>query len=167
MLFRFVLLAFCVIHPYLAIASTVALSANSGEFNAKSLGSPAMQGTLPASFRITHFDSSGAWPAAAYVGFFQGPNRNESVQFFIVRNKVSDAHLVAGYRVIEAGKEVKVASVGTLLPTEMAHVTITIDHGLAKIFLPNREPVVLKTKLGDVSPYISVSSGTAEFEIAP
>ena len=146
---------------------TFTLSAKPGEFNPKPLGSPSLHGALSVSVQITSFNSSNGWPAAAYVGFFQGKNRDNSVQFLIIRNRETDPYVVAGYRIVESGKEVKVASLANLPLDEKAQVAISIDNGVVTLKFPPQAPVTFHTNLTEVSPYVSVSSGTAEFSVVP
>jgi hypothetical protein len=150
-----------------ASAETFTLSAKPGEFNPKPLGTPSVRGVLSASLKLTKFAPSKGWPPAAYVGFFQGKNRDNSVQFLIIRNQETDPYVVAGYRVIENGKEVKVASLANLPLDGNAQATISIDNGLVTLNLAPQAPVTFRTSLTEVSPYVSVSSGTAEFSVGP
>jgi hypothetical protein len=149
------------------VAESFSLSARSGEFNPKPLGSLSPRGTLSASIQITKFDPSKGWPSAAYVGFFQGKNRDNSVQFVIIRNRETDPYVVAGYRIIEGGQEVKVATLGNPSLDAKAHVDMSIDSGQVTLKFPSRAPIMFRTKLGDVSPYASVSSGAAVFSVGP
>ena len=150
-----------------ASAETFTLSAKPGEFNPKSLGNPSPRGVLSASLQITKFAPSKGWPSAAYVGFFQGKNRDNSVQFLVIRNRETDPYVVAGHRIVEGGKEVKVASLANLPLDGKAQVTISIDNGLVTLNFPPQAPVTFRTNLTEVSPYVSVSSGTAEFSVGP
>jgi hypothetical protein len=150
-----------------AAAETFSLSANSGEFNPKVLGNPSHRGSLSATVELTKFAPSKGWPAAAYVGFFQGKNRDNSVQFLVIHNRETDPYVVAGYRVIEGGKEAKVVSLANLPLNTKAQVSISVDGGVVTLKFPPSAPVTFRTKLTEVSPYVSVSSGTAEFTVGP
>jgi hypothetical protein len=150
-----------------ANAGTIELSANPGEFNAKTIGTSSSRGEISALLQITKFNSAKAWPATAYIGFHEGKNRDNSVQFLIIRNHETDTYLVAGFRVIENGREVKVASLANLSLDAKPQVSISIESGLVTLKLSSVDPVTFRTHLNRVSPYISVSSGTAEFNIAP
>ena len=48
-----------------------------------------------------------------------------------------------------------------------AHVDMSIDSGQVTLKFPSRAPIMFRTKLGDVSPYASVSSSTAVFSVGP
>jgi hypothetical protein len=149
------------------LAEKLSLSAYPGEFNVKTLGPPSSQASLSVALRIVKFNNTKEWPAAAYAGFYQGQNRDNSVQFLIIRNKETDTNIVAGYRVIENGREVKVESIETFPLKSTAHVSLTFDSGLVTVKLAGSQPVNIRTSLSKVSPYVSVSSGTADFNTGP
>lgn len=151
----------------LASADTITVAANPGEFNAKTLRAPAESATISGSFKFVAFNGSKAWPAAAYVGVHQGPNRNNSVQVLAIRNRELDEYLVVGYRVVIDGKEVTVQSVANVPISSTVRVAITFKKGVAAISVNGRSPVNVNAPFGSVSPYVSVSSGKAEFQIDP
>lgn len=153
--------------PLCAAAETFSLSANPGEFKPKVLGTPSSRGSVSATIELTKFAPAKGWPPAAYVGFFQGKSRDNSVQFLVIRNNETDSYVVAGYRVIEAGKEVKVASLANIPLTTKAKVFLSIDSGVVTLKFPPSSPVTFRTNLTEVSPYVSVSSGTADFTVGP
>ncbi len=150
-----------------ASAETLQLSAKPGEFLANPIGDSAETVTISTSLSLTAFDSSASWPAAAYVGFFQGPNRNESFQFLIIRNGGNSPFLTVGYRVIEDGKEKSVASLANIPLDASAPVDLSFIKGIVTIKYGNQAPVTVKTRLTKATPYVSVSSGTAQYKMRP
>ena len=150
-----------------ASAETLLMSAKPGEFLANPIGDPAETVTISTSFRLTAFDSGAAWPTAAYVGFFQGPNRNESFQFLIIRNGGNTPFLTVGYRVIEGGKEKSVASLANIPLDASAPVDLSFNKGIVTVKYRDQTPISVKTKLTKATPYVSVSSGSAEYKMRP
>lgn len=148
-------------------AETLLLKAKPGEFLANPIGDPADTVNISTSFRLTAFDNNAAWPPAAYVGFFQGRNRNESFQFLIIRNGGNAPFLTVGYRVIEDGKEKSVASLANISLDASASVDLTFSKGNVTIKYENQTPVTVKTRLTKATPYVSVSSGRAEYKMCP
>jgi hypothetical protein len=150
-----------------ASAETLLVSAKPGEFLANPIGDSAETVKISTSFRLTNFDSSEAWPPAAYVGFFQGPNRNESFQFLIIRNGGNAPFLTVGYRVIEEGKEKSVASLANIPLDASAAVDLYFNKGIVTIRYGNQTPITVKTRLTKATPYVSVSSGSAQYNMRP
>jgi hypothetical protein len=148
-------------------ADIINLSARPREFNAKTLGPSGSHGRISGSLRILEFKGGKGWPAAAYIGFHQGLNRNESIQFLLIRIRETDTYLVAGYRLIEAGKEAKVEALANLPLHSSVRVSLSFESGLVTLQMNDKAPVRVRTSLSEVSPYVSVSSGTAEFNIDP
>lgn len=148
-------------------AENISISAEPGTFNAKTLGTPSAQAMVSASFRLTAFDGARGWPPAAYVGFHQGPDRNNSFQFLIIRNTETDSYVVAGYRVMEDGCEVKQASLENLPLGAASKVRLSFANGNVRLVMDGGSPVSIRTRMTEVSPYVSVSSGSAEFIIEP
>jgi hypothetical protein len=145
----------------------VSLSASPGYYNAKTLGPSAQTGKLTASVRLVSFNGVQGWPPAAYVGFYQGPNRDQSVQFLVIRNRDSDNYLVAGYRVVQGGKEAKVQSLANLPLEAAARVSMSFKSGEVTLRFNDRAPMRILTSMAEAAPYVSVSSGTAEFNVDP
>ncbi len=116
-------------------------------------------------FGLTGYDSDAQWPAAAYAGVYQGRNTNDSVQFFIAKDSPTDSHLIAGYRVIEFGQQVRRVNLSKLQLDQKAEVNISFVHGLVTVSMEGVEPAIIETDLDTVKPYISVSSGAARFAI--
>lgn len=150
-----------------ANAQKITLSANPGEFNPKSLGPASSHGSLSATFKLIKFNRSKAWPTAAYIGFYQGPNRDNSVQFLIIRNQETDNYVVAGYRVIEDGRQTKVESLTNLPLDTAAKVNLSFEKSVVTITLNNQHSRTFRVPMTEVTPYASVSSGTAEFNVVP
>ena len=153
--------------PFSASADPLSLSASPGYFNAKMLGPSANTGRVSASVRLVSFNGAQGWPPAAYVGFQQGPNRDHSVQFLVIRNRDSDPYLVAGYRVIEGGKESKVQSLANLPLEATARVLMSFKAGEVTLRLNDQAPIQIHTSMAEAAPYVSVSSGMAEFNVDP
>jgi hypothetical protein len=144
---------------------TIKVAAHPGNFNVQTLGSASSTGTLSVSMRLVAFNGEEAWPPAAYAGFYQGADRSNSVQFLIIRNHESDQYLVVGYRVIEAGREIKFESLSNVPLDATVHANLKIDNGLFTLRLNDTSPITIRTPLAEVAPYVSVSSGTADFTI--
>jgi hypothetical protein len=147
----------------------ITLAAGPGQFEARQLGKPSTKEAFGAALEITKFNQAEKWPTAAYVGFFQGKNRDESVQFLVIRNKPTDNYLVAGYRIIEGGREVKVESLGNVPLTANVSLRMSIDNGLVTLNFLSDPPISFQTSLKEVAPYASVSSGIANvlFRVGP
>ena len=148
-------------------AETFTLAANPGEFNPKTLRAPADSAVVNGTFKFLALTGSKAWPAAAYIGVHQGPNRNNSVQVLAIRNREADDYLVVGYRLVIDGKEVTVQSIENVPISSTVRVAITFKKGIATISVNGRPPVAVNAPFALVSPYASVSSGKAEFQIDP
>jgi hypothetical protein len=151
----------------LACATTFTLDAKAGEFNAKTFGVPSSEASFSAGILLKGFEGAPGWPPAAYVGFFQGKNRNDSFQFLVIRNKPEDSYVVAGYRVVQGGKEVQVSAIDNLPLGKIASVELRFNNGVVTLVVPGQKPITVQTHLKKVSSYASVSSSTVEFEIAP
>ena len=150
-----------------ASAETLLLTAGSGEYSAGPIGDAAETVSISTSFRITAYDSSPDWPTAAYVGFFQGENRNESFQFILIRNGGNAPYLTAGYRIVENGEESHVKSLANLGLDSIAIIKLEFNKGTVTVKYGKQDPIQVKTNLTKVTPYVSVSSGSAEFEMRP
>ncbi|GGP22041.1 hypothetical protein [Silvimonas iriomotensis] len=146
-------------------AVPVTLSAAPGQFDFQVVGTSAKKVVVSASIRLTRFSDTEGWPPAAYLGFFQGEDRNNSVQFLVIRNKKEDTFLVAGYRIVENGAEVKSVALTNMPLDSKTNVTVSMENGLVTVSLPPRVLVSFQTDLGEVTPYISVSSGAAQFSV--
>jgi len=150
-----------------ASAETLLLTARPGEYSAGPIGDDAETLSISTSFRITAYDSGPDWPTAAHVGFFQGENRNESFQFIIVRNDGNAPYLTAGYRIVESGEEAHVKSLAYLGLDSSAIIELEFNKGVVTVKYGKQESFKVKTNLTRVTPYVSVSSGSAEFEMRP
>jgi hypothetical protein len=160
-------LAIAAFLPLPAPADAFTLSAHPGYYNAKTLGSVASKATVSGSLRIVQFNGGNGWPPGAYVGFHQGPDRDQSVQFVVIRNKESDPYVVAGYRVIEGGKEAKVASLANLPVDSVVRFALVFDKGVVTLQMNDQSPVTVRVPFTEAASYVSVSSGTAEFKVDP
>jgi hypothetical protein len=148
-------------------ADTFTLVANPGEFKPKTLRAPADSVVVNGTFKFLAFTGTNAWPAAAYVGVHQGPNRNNSVQVLAIRNREVDDYLVVGYRLVIDGKEAKVQSIENVPIAAPVRVAITFKKGVTTISVNGRPTIDVDTPFAMVSPYASVSSGKAVFQIDP
>jgi len=144
--------------------SPLKLSAPPGQYQASDLGTPSETATIALKMSITAFDKDAQWPPAAYVGFYQGTNRNKSVQFMIVRNKQTDNYMVAGYRVIEEGQQTKIVSLENIELKKPVDISMSFSKGTVTLSFNHGQPIEVHTNLTVVTPYASVSSGTAEFD---
>lgn len=148
-----------------AVPRTLSLRAEPGHFNAETLQAAAESVVLKGSMRIRSFAGTDSWPTAAYIGVHQGPNRNESVQVLVIRNRASDQYLVIGWRLVVGGKEVHVHSIENVPLTAQVQVSIAFANGVATIRANGSAPTEVPTPFRKVAPYVSVSSGEAEFAI--
>lgn len=148
-------------------AEQIHLEAKPGEFNAKTIGSASTRSKISVSLRIAKFASAGSssWPTAAYIGFHQGANRDNSVQILVIRNRETDNYVVAGYRIIEGGKEIKAVSVANFDLDAVVRIQASFDKGDVTLKLEEMPIVTFHTQLTSVAPYISVSSGAADFVV--
>lgn len=140
------------------------LSAPPGQYQASDLGAPSEAATIALKFSLTAFDVDARWPPAAYVGFYQGKNRSESIQFMIVRNKQADSYMVAGYRLIENGQETKIVSLENIELNKSVDIFMSLSKGTVTLRLNHGRPIEIHTNLTVATPYASVSSETAEFD---
>jgi len=150
-----------------ALAQSLRLSAAAGHFNPKTLSGPSDAVAVAGTLRLLAFDGTSAWPTAAYMGVYEGPNRNNSVQILAIRNRMSDDYLVVGYRLVVDGKEVKVASLQNVPLSSEVRVSVQFKKGAVSMRVNGRPPIELRTPFNSVAPYVSVSSGEAEFSIDP
>lgn len=162
---RVIFLAVAVFMPLVAIADAFSLSAEPGQFRRRSLGLPAGKISVSVSMRMLKFNSSQGWPSAAHVGFHQGADLKQSVRFFVIGIKETDPYLVAAYRVFEDGKETKEERIANLPVQSVVRVTLSFDGGIVTLRMNNHPPITVSTGFTQVAPYVSVQSGTAEFEV--
>jgi len=150
-----------------AASEPITLSAPAGEFRVKTIGPSSAVAHVSVALTLVELDGTNAWPPAAYVGFYQGPDRKESIQFLIIRNKEADNYLVAGYRLIEHGKETEAHSLHSFPLDAVVLVRLGFDGGIVYLWLDGTDPIRLTTPFKKVAPYVSVSSGTARFKVDP
>ena len=141
------------------------LQAPPGEFRPHDVGSTSTQASFSVILTLTERDRSSDWPPAAYVGSYEGEDRNSSIQFVLIQNNADDDHLVAGYRVIEDGKEVKVVARDNIKDGHSVKVSMTFANGITTIVVDGGSSREERTNFNTVTPYVSVSSGTATFEL--
>lgn len=139
------------------------IEANSGEVDNSNLGKKNTKHKLSVDMKLVKYSYGQKWPPTAYAGFFQGENRSNSFQFLIMRRNSEENFIVAGYRLLKDSKEVLVESVATFKLNEKIHINMEIINGTVLISLEGKEPIIVKTDLKEVRPYIAVSSGAANF----
>jgi hypothetical protein len=164
--FRVCLLTFC-LSPLPSLGDTISIASAPGSFQAKTLGQPKSVQHLAATLQLTEFRGTSAWPAGAYIGFHEGVNRDNSFQFLLVRNKPADSQLALGYRVVKDGKEQSSQFIQWMPLDAQVHLKLSIKQGLVTMQVGDAAPVKIPTALKAVSPYTSVSSGTASFDVSP
>lgn len=148
-----------------AWSEPIRMSAKTGKFDARTLSAPAAAVSFTGTAKLLAFASSPQWPAASYIGIHEGADRNNSVQVLAIRNRPTDDYLVVGYRVVADGKELQVKSI-TSIPLNAAwNVRIRFVNGVAHLQVNEERAVEVRTPFKRVSPYVSVSSGEAEFTI--
>jgi hypothetical protein len=153
--------------PTFTLGAPLSLSAEPGQFNAKTLGPHAGKTAITATIRLTDFRGTKAWPAGAYVGFHEGEDRNNSVQFILMRNSDTDPQLATGYRILKNGKEQTIQFLAWAPLEATANVKLSFDNGVVVIQVGNGDPIKIHSSLRKVAPYASVSSGAAKFDVAP
>ena len=149
------------------LVENILLSAGPGKFKARTLAQALPKSSISASFKLTEFNRSDTWPPAAYVGLYKGTIRDNSIQFLIIKNRKCDQYVVAGYRVINKGKEVTVKTIENFPLDTTVNLNLKFDNGEVYLKLNENKPINIKTDLNTASPYVSVSSGSAEFNVGP
>lgn len=151
-----------------ATAETLVMEAPEGKYDAGAIGDLSEVSKISTAFRVTKQSKNLQWPPAAYVGFYQGTNRNDSFQFLVIKDRnVGATEMAVGYRVIEGGKEKKVAYLATIEASVYANVELGFNQGEVTIRYEKQKPITVKTHLKKATPYVAVSSGTAEFKMHP
>ena len=143
--------------------TTVILSAEPSQTKAAAFGKHADRCSLSATLRLTNINSSGGWSPGAHVSFTQSMEHRPygKVEFFIIPNRETD-HIVAGYRVLDNDREVKVELLQNLPLSASVQVTMKIDNGLVMLSVPPLDPITFQTRLIVAAPSASVSSGSVE-----
>lgn len=157
------LLVVCVATP--AWGGSFSMSAKTGHFEARTLTAPADAVSFSATAKFINFAGSAQWPAASYIGIHEGPDRNNSLQVLAIRNKMADDYLVLGYRLIIGGKEAKVESIANVPMNTKLEVQIEFSRGAASLNVNGGPAIEVQTPFKQVAPYVSVSSGEAEFRV--
>ncbi len=143
----------------------ITLEAKANEYKAVDLSVSGIDATFTVSMKLTNYAPNSKWPPAAYAGFYQGKDRDNSIQFLIIRNKPDDKYIVVGYRIIEKGKVAQVRSLANLKLGSEVVAQLSITNGLVTISLQGYPSVNVQTKLGVIKSYLSVSSATAEYKV--
>ena len=144
------------------------MEASGGKYDAGAIGDLSEVSKFSTSFRVTKQSKNRQWPSAAYVGFYQGSNRNDSFQFLVIKDQnVGATEMAVGYRVIEGGKEKTVAYLATIEASTYANVELGFNKGEVTVRYEKQRPITIKTHLKRATPYVAVSSATAEFKMYP
>lgn len=151
--------------PSAAAAEQFALAAQRGQFLARTLAPSSPKVALAVRTRLTEFRGTIEWPSAAMVGFHQGADRKDSVQFYIYRIPGANPYLVVGYKLLVGGRNEDSGVLATA-PLEVAtKFELDFDRGAVRVLLDDGRRVEVTTPFSEVSPYVSVASGTAEFQV--
>ena len=148
-----------------AWSESIRISAKPGKFDARTLSIPAAAMSFSGTAKLLAFAGSPQWPAASYIGIHEGPDRSNSVQVLAIRNRPTDDHLVVGYRVVTDGRELEVKSITSIPLNAVWNVRIRFDNGVVHLQVNDERTVEVRTSFKRVAPYVSVSSGEAEFTI--
>ncbi len=148
-------------------SETVRLSAPPGQFNARTLGEAKADLSFSSSARLLAFNPSPAWLPAAYVGVHEGADRGNSLQVYAAREQPSDAELALHYRVIVGGQQVRTQRIGQVPLKGEWKVAIRFQSGVADVQVEGGPSLRVTTPFRQVAPYVSVSSGEAEFVVRP
>jgi len=148
---------------YLYGNEPVLLKAYAGEYQDMHLGLDGNVANVNASFRFKEFYYGSKYTPAAYVAIHEGEDKNNSFQFLVTNNGEKDKRLIAGYRIIENGEEVKIESLQYVEKSDDIKVKIEFNNGVVKLCLNDGKIETVNTKLKNVKSYISVSSSSAEF----
>jgi hypothetical protein len=161
-----IILALVTLFGISANAKEYNVTAEPGKYDGANLNESSSSSSFTAEFKVARFTDEQDWPSAAYVGFYEGTDQNNSFQFILMKNKVTDEMMVAGYRIIEEGKQVEIRSLKQHKPANLIKVKLSILDGMVTVSIDGEEPVKIQTKLGVVTPYLQVASGTAFFNIS-
>jgi len=142
----------------------VKLSAPPGQYQTTDLGARSEATQISVKISLTTFNNDTRWPPAAYVGFYEGPNRDKSIQLMLVHNNPADNYIVVGYRIIEEGKQTQIVSLENVPLDKPVDVSMSFSKGTVTLRVNQAQPIDVPTHLSVVTPYASVSSGMAEFE---
>mgnify|MGYP003585078358 CR=1 FL=1 len=148
-----------------AWSASFSLVAKPGQFDARTLAAPSATVTFSGTAKLVTFAGSPQWPTASYIGIQEGPDRTNSLQVLAIRNRSTDDSLVIGYRLVVGGKEVKVESIANIPLHAVWKVRIRFDRGVAHLQVNGTHTVELRTPFKQAAPYVSVSSGEAEFAV--
>jgi len=147
---------------------TIDMDASAGHYDVKTVGDLSEISRLAISFRMTKQYSYAQWPSAAYASFYQGQDRSHSFQFLIIKDPgIKESEMAVGYRMIEGGKEKAKVYLATVDASSYTDATLEFNKGEIKINYGGQKPIIVKTHFQKVTPYISVSSGMAEFKMHP
>lgn len=143
------------------------ISAEAGKYNYKTLDGPSEKGAISYFVRLSQMAGGTKWVPSAYIGFLQGDTLHNSVQLIVFRNSDDDTDLTIAYRIVEARKILRTVNLAHAPFDTKIPVKLTFDRGNVSIKIGDRAPVSVQTALTIVSPFASVSSGTAEFARSP
>ena len=138
------------------------LDAPAGHYRGVDIGESGKDSKFGIRIKMQSFALGTKWPPGAYVGFYEGVDRKNSVQFMLLKHPEEDI-LLAAYRQLEDGEEIKYKRISNIGSDEEVFVKIGITENTVYILLEGASPVSVKTTLANATPYISVSSGSAMF----
>lgn len=138
------------------------LDAPAGEYRRSDFGEPGEHIKYGLRIKMEGYALGTKWPPGAYTGFYDGVDMNNSVQFLILKHPDKDL-MVAAYRVLKDGEEVRYQKLESVPADEEVFVKIGKAGNKIYIFMDDARPITIKTDLQKVTPYISVSSGKALF----
>ena len=133
-----------------------------GQFSAHVVGNAESNVAIRGSVRIAGDNSKGPWPGAAYIGLQQG-STEDSIQIFVVLDD-SGGHAIVGHRLISHGMVIKTVEQIAVERSQPLRFSIVFNNGLVLISVNDEKVITERTLLRQVAPYLSVSSGTAEFK---
>ena len=138
------------------------LDAPAGEYRRADMGEPGEINKFAVRIKMEDFALGTKWPPGAYVGFYEGTDLKNSVQFLLLKHPEKDL-MLAGYRVLKDGNEVRYKSIREVSLDEEVLVKVGITDNKIFIVMEGASPITIKTDLQKVTTYISVSSGKALF----
>ena len=138
------------------------LEAPAGHYRGVDIGEPGKRNKFGFRIKMQEYALGTKWPPGAYVGFYEGEDRKNSVQFMLLKHPEENI-LLAAYRHFKDGEEIEYKSLSNIESDEEVFVKVAITENKIYILLEGANPVSLRTTLTNAIPYISVSSGSAIF----
>ena len=143
--------------------SPIVLTAPGGYFDQFELQKPTAMQNISLSIELVEFNHGTQWPPSANFGFVEDNDPEiYNVQITLIKNKEDDDYLVAGYRIIEDGTEVKSEAILNLKTDEYLRIKARIKNGVIYASLNNKS-IKIHTPLHEPEPYVSAVSAKAIF----